>query len=489
MTPTPPRLLRPSGALAFLAIAAVLSATTRPSTAAPTTDWFYGVNSHYAYGWNAYGSVTPANLINQAKSVGMTIMRDNCSGSTQLPRFKALAQAAVGTGVQVYPVLSDSVAADETSSYNASYSNAQNIATNLQGLVTYYELGNEWEIFVSGLFTGGTNGDQPSQYNNAVFMKVRGAIRGLYDGIKSVSPNAVIISPTGGWLHYALLQMLWNGTQPDGTTGHPVVRWDITAWHWYSDMANIESAGNTHANVLQILKNSFGKPIWLTEFGVRPDYGDGTEAQKSAFLVGSLGYQKWVSVATTYNLQCVLNYVIYDDSSDPGYGIYEIDGVTPKQRYTDIHNFIQLHPAPFTVETESLAVAQTSGDTHRVFAGSGFSGGYGTILDANAVGDYVTYVIPSVAPGTYNVRVGVKKANTRGIFQLAIGIAGYVNPPTNIGSTQDLYAPSDTYTELNIGTWTPGTLSDKWLRFMITGKNASSSGYSEAFDYIRIIPQ
>ena len=473
--------------IASVVALALLGLAGSQINAAPTTEYFYGVNCHYAYGWNHYGAVAPADLIAQVQSTGLNIIRDNCSSSTQLTRFKQLAQAAQGTAVQVYPVLTNSVQADESSSYTASYNNAQTMATSLVGLVHYYEIGNEWENSVSGLFLGG-NGDLPSQYSNSVFIRVRGAVRGLIDGVKSVDPNAVIVSPTGGWLHYGLLQMLWNGTQPDGTSGHSVARWDVTAWHWYSDMNDIENAGNIHANVLQVLKTSFGKPIWLTEFGVRPNYGDGSEAQKSAFLTGSLGYSKWVSVASTYNIQSVLNYEFYDDTSEIGYGLYNLDGVTPKQRWTDVHNFIIAHPAPFTVETESLDVAATSGDTHRIFASPQFSGGYGTILDANAVGDYVTYVLPNGVPGTYNVRVGVKKASTRGIFQMAIGIAG--NPSlTNIGSPQDLYAPSDTFTELNIGTWTPGTTSDKWIRFTIVGKNGSSTGFSEAFDYIRIIPQ
>ncbi len=476
------RLSTSIATLAMLGLAAV------QTNAAPTTEFFYGVNSHYGFGFDHYGPVAPADLIAQVKSIGMTIIRDNASNSAQLTRFKALAQASVGTGVQVYPVLSGGTQADEATSYTSSYNNARNVATNLVGLVKYYELGNEWENFTPGLFSGTTNGDKPSQYDNATFMRVRGAIRGLYDGVKSVDPNAIMVSPTGGWLHYALLQMLWNGTQPDGTSGHPTVTWDVTAWHWYSNMGNIESAGSGATNVAQLLKTNFGKPIWLTEFGVLPTYGDGTEPTKSAWLVSNSGFGKYVSIASTYNIQSVLNYAIYDDNSDPGFGIYQIDGVTKKQRWTDIHNFILAHPMPFTVEAESLSAVASSGDTYRIFTGSGFSGGSGTILDADATGDYVTLLLPSVAAGTYNVRVGVKKASTRGIFQLAIGIAGGPTP-TNIGSPQDLYSAADAYTELNIGTWTPGSTSDKWLKFTITGKNASSTGFTEAFDYVRIIPQ
>ncbi len=138
-------------------------------------------------------------------------------------------------------------------------------------------------------------------------------------------------------------------------------------------------------------------------------------------------------------------------------------------------------------ETENLTVANSSGDTHRIVAATQFSNGEGTILDATAAGDYVTYVVPAVAAGSYNVRVGIKKIDTRGIVQMAIGTSTIT--PVNVGSAQDQYAASENYTEVNLGTWTPGTSSDKWFRFTVTGKNASSSGYTMCFDYIKLTPQ
>lgn len=144
-----------------------------------------------------------------------------------------------------------------------------------------------------------------------------------------------------------------------------------------------------------------------------------------------------------------------------------------------------------TLETESL-VAQSisSGDTHRIFLDTAMSASQGSILDANAVGDYVGYVVPDVSAGTYDVRVGVKKLNTRGIIQLAIGRAdSFDSTNGNVGATQDLYSASPVYTELDLGNWTAGTSSDKEFRFKVTGKNASSTGYTMAFDYIKLIPQ
>ncbi len=146
------------------------------------------------------------------------------------------------------------------------------------------------------------------------------------------------------------------------------------------------------------------------------------------------------------------------------------------------------NPAFLWYDAENLAVQASSGDTYRTITDPAFSGNEGTILDANAAGDYVTLVVPNVTHRTYSVRIGVKKLNTRGIFQLAIGAAGSTTP-TNLGTPQDLYSSAAQFVELNLGNWTPSSSSDKWFRFTITGKNASSTGFNECLDYILLIPQ
>ena len=141
-------------------------------------------------------------------------------------------------------------------------------------------------------------------------------------------------------------------------------------------------------------------------------------------------------------------------------------------------------------ETESLSVAaQTSGITERVGTDVRFSGSAGTFLDSTAANQFVTYTVPNIAAGTYDVRVGMKKLNTRGMWQLAISRMDSQNSPTNLGSPVDEYASVETFAEVDMGNWSPGSTSDKAFKFTVTGKNASSTGYSLSFDYIRLIPQ
>lgn len=138
-------------------------------------------------------------------------------------------------------------------------------------------------------------------------------------------------------------------------------------------------------------------------------------------------------------------------------------------------------------ETELLPVVATSGDTHRTFADSRFSGGAASILDSTAVGDFVTYELPNVKAGSYDVRIGTKKYNSRGIVQLYASPANGTG--SNVGVVQDQYSATEQFVEYDLGIWSPGATSNKWFKFSITGQNAASAGYSECFDYIKLIPQ
>ncbi len=161
-------------------------------------------------------------------------------------------------------------------------------------------------------------------------------------------------------------------------------------------------------------------------------------------------------------------------------------------------NGLPQYVLPRNFETENLTVANyvsASGGTERIMpVDPSLSNADGTILDSNNIGDYVTFVVPNIAVGTYDVRVGVKKYPARGIFQLQIGRAdNFSGTVSNVGTSQDEYASTAVYSELDLGNWTPGTSSDKWFRFLVSGKNAASTGdtYNTAlcFDYIKLIPQ
>jgi hypothetical protein len=127
---------------------------------------------------------------------------------------------------------------------------------------------------------------------------------------------------------------------------------------------------------------------------------------------------------------------------------------------------------------------------HRLIAEPELTAGQGTILESNATGDYVGYVLRDVAAGSYNVKVRVKKFSTRGIVQVSIGRADdYAGTFSNVGPVQDLYSGASAYVELDLGAWVPGTTGDKELRVRVTSKNSLSTGYTVCVDYIKLTPQ
>ncbi len=143
-----------------------------------------------------------------------------------------------------------------------------------------------------------------------------------------------------------------------------------------------------------------------------------------------------------------------------------------------------------TFEAESLTVAaQTAGVTYRIVGDSRFSGAEGAYFDATAASQFLTYDVPNIAARTYDVRVGLKSWNNKGIWQLAISRLDQQGSPTNVGPAVDGYTSGEVFSEVDLGHWTPGSTSDKAFKFTVTGKNAASTGYGLAIDYIKLIPQ
>ncbi len=141
-------------------------------------------------------------------------------------------------------------------------------------------------------------------------------------------------------------------------------------------------------------------------------------------------------------------------------------------------------------EAETLnVITQTAGITYRTADDGRFSNNSGAYFDATATGQSITFNVPNIAIATYDIRVGLKNWNNKGQWQLAISRADQLGSPTNVGSPVDQYNVNEDFTEVDLGTWTPGTSSDKAFRFTVTGKNASSTGYGIAIDYIHLIPQ
>ncbi|SAK83844.1 hypothetical protein AWB78_04161 [Caballeronia calidae] len=303
---------------------------------------FYGVNGHNNEG-GAYDISSPALQLSQLQDLGAKLYRNEVYSAGTANKLAGIAQTMAAGGITVYPVMLMNINTfnDETEGYNAGFALGQQTATSRR--YPYYEVTNEME---SEILTGNVDGIYPEQYDLVKFRILRGVIRGMIAGIKSVDTSGKIIMGGGTWLHYGFAQMLAAGMEPDNSIGHPVVDWDITAWHWYSEQGDITNAcgGTGCHNVLAAL-HALGKPIWINEFGVRPNYG--TDQQIAAYMVGNTMMAQFVALASTYDIESIQAYELYDDDpvyGEGAFGLLKFDGLTPKPAYSAFKSFVAAHP-------------------------------------------------------------------------------------------------------------------------------------------------
>ncbi len=143
--------------------------------------------------------------------------------------------------------------------------------------------------------------------------------------------------------------------------------------------------------------------------------------------------------------------------------------------------FDQIRLAPFQ-DCENLPYTPSAGRTADVITeANNFNGGKGIKLNSTTVGDAITFRMRVPKAGVYSVAVKTKYQSTRGICQLTVD-------GVNVGTPWDQYSATDSYAEKTIGTVTITESTTKKFVFTVTGKNASSLGYSLLLDYIKLTP-
>jgi hypothetical protein len=299
---------------------------------AATAGSFYGMNGHWDYLY------TPAQVISMLKSLGCTSYRVGCtSNSTEINAVVKLAQAFKAAGMTLF-VLIDQGLTDASGNLfaneNVAYSTARATGVTVAGAlapygVTIYECGNELTRQNSTVLNFSCAGDKASDFNNAGWPVMRGVMRGLIDGVKSVQPGAkcginFCVADVGA------SDALWDGMQPDGSGGHPTVRWDITTWHnyqVYGDIFNIAQDGASPGfNLPAYCKARYGVPFIISEWNCNPENG---EDFRGSYVTAQLG--EFYQARKTHNLQSVMYYDL--ESGDYTYGI--------------VHNSVPINP-PFT---------------------------------------------------------------------------------------------------------------------------------------------
>jgi hypothetical protein len=135
---------------------------------------------------------------------------------------------------------------------------------------------------------------------------------------------------------------------------------------------------------------------------------------------------------------------------------------------------------------ENLEFFSSSGDLVNIDVGTGYSGGLGRRLDANANNDYVKYVIPIAEAGTYDVTVKFKRASNGGKF--FVGFASSQNGTyTELPSEQDCFSANTTFpAAVSLGSQTFNAAGKFYVRFRVSGQTAGSTGRVLFQDYVKV---
>lgn len=136
---------------------------------------------------------------------------------------------------------------------------------------------------------------------------------------------------------------------------------------------------------------------------------------------------------------------------------------------------------PIIFETETLH-GVSSGPVFRTFAWGGFPDGSGTILDATKAGDSVSFTANVPQAGTYDLHVSSKSYFTRGIWQLSVD-------GVNVGTPQDEYNATEKLVDSDLGPVAFKVGGNHVFKFVVTGRNPSSSDSKISFDALKFIPR
>jgi hypothetical protein len=243
---------------------------------------FYGANAHWNYWWSAQ------QIVDHLHSIGATMLRMDTGGfdPANFGRVWTFARdiGRIDPAIRFVACLNGGFnSTTEATEYASAYAGARAVAQSLGSVgVRIFECGNELTTDARVWPVSSLPGDMPDQYTGGRDWRcMRGCLRGLMDGVKSVDPSY----RTG--VDFCVAQiaasdMLWNGMEPDGTTGQPALRWDITMWHNYRVYGDPFSLGTTgHGkgfNLMAYIAAAYGRPIMITEWNANPEDSDAIKA-------------------------------------------------------------------------------------------------------------------------------------------------------------------------------------------------------------------
>ncbi|MBW7452607.1 Ig-like domain-containing protein, partial [Paenibacillus sepulcri] len=174
-----------------------------------------------------------------------------------------------------------------------------------------------------------------------------------------------------------------------------------------------------------------------------------------------------------YNPDNMGTYKIFGEFASPG--ITNTKNIKP---YIVVSLTDSSSVAIIPVSTASYTVNPGGPSINTAAGGNTPTGRYLQTSSTPVAGDWVEVTVDVPETGNYDIEFGYKSNNNRGIAQL------YVDGVSQ-GSPVDEYHPAQTFPAADMGSSILEAGSHKF-RFVVTGKNAGSSGYHLTFDYIKL---
>lgn len=209
--------------------------------------------------------------------------------------------------------------------------------------------------------------------------------------------------------------------------------------------------------------------------------------------------QRNTELALKFGVRYILHWEIFDNGIRTGVTIPPGQNATESQltgtgirradgSYTGIYNYYKaimtktLGEYLHVFEAEAQTTSVSAGDTHSDIIYTGASGIYFSKLDANAVGDWVQYVLKLTETDSCDVKVNFRKGPTYGKFQLTIG-------SQTLPTVVDCYnASGNTFASVDLGRFKfVGIPASYNFKFTVTGKTGSE--YDLGIDAITITPK
>lgn len=238
----------------------------------------WGMNGHWDY------PESTATVIAALKLMGCTVYRMAYEGSqASLNAITAMAAAfaADGTGLQLYVCIDISYFDSNGAIYTtpgAAYASGQGAGVLVANALAPYsaqvmciECGNELTRKGGMVSISYIMGTWIGDFTQANWFALANVCAGCTDGARSILPHVPIANNAMTFAEYAATDMLWSGTNPDGSSGNPPIKWDVTAWHSYEswgDPVNIayDGDGTSRFNLYNYIAPAYGRPIVLSEW-------------------------------------------------------------------------------------------------------------------------------------------------------------------------------------------------------------------------------